>query len=87
MRVVVVSGIWPPDVGGPAVRPLTRLGTGPEEPPALRRELRLVRDHTGGDAIDVGNEVAAQPHGVRRAGLLLLRGIGESGWRTCGYEK
>ena len=32
-----------------------------------------VFDHAGGDALDVRDELAAQAHGVRLTGLLLLR--------------
>src|SRR5260370_1621872 len=32
-----------------------------------------VLDHASGDALDVGDELAAQPHRVRLASLLLLR--------------
>jgi len=46
---------------------------------ALRRELRLLLDHAGGDGIDVRNELAAQPHRIRRAGLLLFLRVGEAG--------
>src|SRR6266567_2951547 len=63
------------DVGrltGDRLRPLA------EERPALRRQLRLLPDHAGSDGIDVRDELAAQAHRIRRAGLLLLRRVGEA---------
>jgi hypothetical protein len=57
----------------------------PEEDAALRRELRLFSDHAGGDGIDIWNELTAQPHRVRLAGLLLLRRVGEARARLRQY--
>ena len=69
---------WP-DVDRPACRrgrDRDGLGTGPEESAALRRKLRLPRDHAGRDAIDVGDFGTAQAKRIRRAGLLLFGRVG-----------
>jgi hypothetical protein len=50
----------------------------PEKRPASRRELGLVPDHAGRDAIDIRNVSAAKPKRVRAAGLLLLVGVGSA---------
>ena len=50
----------------------------PEKRPASRRELGLVPDHAGRDAIDIRNIRAAKPKRVRAAGLLLLVGVGSA---------
>src|SRR4051812_50005449 len=51
-----------------------RLRSRPEERTALRRELRLLLDHAGGDVRYVREAVAAQPHLFRGAGLPALLG-------------
>jgi hypothetical protein len=52
------------------------LRAGAEEHPALRRELRLVADHAGRDAIDIGNVSAAETKRIAGAGLLLIGRVG-----------
>ena len=44
--------------------------------PAFRRELRLLGNHAGRDAIDVGYFGAAKTERIGLAGLLLFLGIG-----------
>lgn len=61
-------------------RDFVRLGTRPEERPTARRELGLVADHAGGDAIDVRNLRTTQAERVAAAGLLLFGRIGR---RRC----
>ena len=63
-------------ITGKLTIPTIGIGAGPEECPALRRELRLLGDHAGGDAVDVGNFGTAETEGVRLAGLLLFGRIG-----------
>jgi hypothetical protein len=66
-----------PDVHRPSGgRCLARLGPGPEVRPATRRELGLVADHAGGDAIDVRNIGTTEPQSVAAAGLLLFGSVG-----------
>src|SRR5256885_8165439 len=50
----------------------------PEMRAASRRELGLVPDHAGRDAIDIRNIRAAKPKRVSTAGLLLLVGVGSA---------
>lgn len=48
----------------------------PEIHPAAGTELGLLPDHARGDAVDVGNELAAKLHRIAHTGLLLFGGIG-----------
>jgi hypothetical protein len=43
---------------------------------AWRRKLRLVPDHAGGDAIDIGNVGTAETERIAAASLLLFGGVG-----------
>src|SRR6266702_5417624 len=84
LRLGALLGSLGLDAGRPADTRrsrLARLRPLPEVRPALRRQLRLLLDHAGGDGIDVRHELAAQPHRIRRAGLLLLRRVGETNAR------
>lgn len=65
-------------------RDFVRLGTRPEERPTARRELGLVADHAGGDAIDVRNLRTTQAERVAAAGLLLFGRIGR---HRCGPDR
>jgi len=50
-----------------------------KDPAALRRQLRLVSDHAGGDPIDVGDFGSAKAKCIAAAILLLLRRVGVTG--------
>ena len=63
------------------------LGARPEMRPASRREARLVLDHAGRDAINVGDIGPAKVHRIAGAGLLLFGGIGGSRRRECRSRK
>ena len=65
----------------------------PEERAARGRELRLIPDHAGLDAIDIRNMSEAESHRIGCAGLPLLRRIGgarvrphQHGDRTCQHQ-
>src|SRR6516164_38573 len=63
--------------GSAAALERLRLGWRLEQDAARGTQPYPVLEHTGGDAIDIGNEFAAQPKRVGLTGLpLLLRALG-----------
>ncbi len=67
--------LFRPDAHRPADIGRGGLRLGSEEHAAARAELRLVLDHANRDAVDIGNEGAADAHRIAAAGLLLLGSI------------